>query len=518
MLTITDALLNVVGKVALAARSRPAAGLLTAVAVVYLYRLTKQRKRKAPSLRATFGGPTRFCNSLLGFVPQSLEQAVSTFEILADAYGDAYAMRFMGRDCLILTDGKLIREVFRKRPHSYVRTFNKDKIVRFTGMLTTEGEEWKRNRRLGAPAFNAANAAAMVPGDALVAKRFVRQLQKTARQSDNRIVWEPRKSFVPVVFDCLFICVFGKDFHLVNPDDLSISGESQAITDAMKDLASSTDYILTHAVHSIMTQDCFPWNLHPMIKKFHSGLKLLGKFGEDLAAERRAEKESTSRVDLLSKLLHLGKEDLQGNLLTFFIAGSDSTVLAMSWCLYYLCVYPDVQTRARAEVDLLGHDPETRDDLDNLSFIESCLIESIRLQPALAVLGHEAITEVSVGGKKVAPGTRVIALLRKHLRTSAGGGSLFKPDRWLSPDGSVDRARVRDLLAFGAGPRQCPGTDTSLTTGTVMLATILRHFEDIKHNSNISEVRKKIAVGTSPDNFTISMSPRKISSLPYCDR
>ncbi|KAF4716023.1 hypothetical protein FOZ62_025283, partial [Perkinsus olseni] len=381
MLTITDALLNVVGKVALAARSRPAAGLLTAVAVVYLYRLTKQRKRKAPSLRATFGGPTRFCNSLLGFVPQSLEQAVSTFEILADAYGDAYAMRFMGRDCLILTDGKLIREVFRKRPHSYVRTFNKDKIVR--------------------------------------------QLQKTARQSDNRIVWEPRKSFVPVVFDCLFICVFGKDFHLVNPDGLSISGESQAITDAMKDLASSTDYILTHAVHSIMTQDCFPWNLHPMIKKFHSGLKLLGKFGEDLAAERRAEKESTSRVDLLSKLLHLGKEDLQGNLLTFFIAGSDSTVLAMSWCLYYLCVYPDVQTRARAEVDLLGHDPETRDDLDNLSFIESCLIESIRLQPALAVLGHEAITEVSVGGKKVAPGTRVIALLRKHLRTSAGGGSLF---------------------------------------------------------------------------------------------
>ncbi|KAF4716158.1 hypothetical protein FOZ62_019831, partial [Perkinsus olseni] len=159
---------------------------------------------------------------------------------------------------------------------------------------------------------------------------------------------------------------------------------------------------------------------------FHSGVRRLSEFGEDLAAKRRAEKESTRRVDLLSKLLHLNKEDLQGNLVTFFVTGSDTTALSMSWCLYYLCVYPDLQARARAEVDLLGHDPETSEDLDNLPFIESCLIESIRLQPAIAVLGHEAMTEVSVGGKKVAAGTMVLTLLRKHLRTSAGGGSQFK--------------------------------------------------------------------------------------------
>ncbi|KAF4721119.1 hypothetical protein FOZ63_016350, partial [Perkinsus olseni] len=159
---------------------------------------------------------------------------------------------------------------------------------------------------------------------------------------------------------------------------------------------------------------------------FHSGVHRLSEFGEDLAAERRAEKESTSRVDLLSKLLQLNKEDLQGNLVTFFVAGSDTTALSMSWCLYYLCVYPDLQARARAEVDLLGHDPETSEDLDNLPFIGSCLIESIRLQPAFIALGHEAITEVSVGGKKVAPGTKVVTLLRKHLRSSAEGGSLFK--------------------------------------------------------------------------------------------
>ncbi|KAF4740243.1 hypothetical protein FOZ62_006550 [Perkinsus olseni] len=332
----------------------------------------------------------------------------------------------MGQDCLILTDAKLIREVLRKRPDSFVRAFNKDKLLSFSGVLATEGEEWKRHRRLGAPAFNAANAATMVPGDALVAKRFVRQLQKSVRQNDNRIVWEPRKSFLPAVFDCLCICVFGKDFRLVNPDDLPITDGSQGITEAIEDLTSGADHILTRVVHPVMARDRFPWNLHPMIKKFHSGVHRLSEFGEDLAAERRAEKESTSRVDLLSKLLQLNKEDLQGNLVTFFVAGSDTTALSMSWCLYYLCVYPDLQARARAEVDLLGHDPETSEDLDNLPFIGSCLIESIRLQPAFIALGHEAITEVSVGGKKVAPGTKVVTLLRKHLRSSAEGGSLFK--------------------------------------------------------------------------------------------
>ncbi|KAF4687758.1 hypothetical protein FOZ60_003513 [Perkinsus olseni] len=441
MSTITD-VLNIVDKVALAASSRPVAYLLTVAAAVSLFRLVKHRKRKAQSLCATFGGPTRFCNSLLGFVPESIQHSCSTLEILADTYGDAYAMRIMGRDCLILTDAKLIREVFKKRPYSYARGFNEEKLFSVSGMLTTEGEEWKRHRRLGAPALNAANAAAMVPGVALVAKRFVRRLRELARQNDDRVVWEPPKSVLPMIFDSLCICLFGKDFHLENPNDTLAPDGSQGITEAIEDLTSGADHILTRVVHPVMARDRFPWNLHPMIKKFHSGVRRLSKFGEDLAAKRRAEKESTRRVDLLSKLLQLNKEDLQGNLVTIFVTGSDTTTLSISWCLYYLCVYPDLQARARAEIDLLGHDPETSEDLDNLPFIESCLIESIRvvrylqlpglswiydqLQPAIAVLGHEAITEVSVGGKKVAAGTMVLTLLRKHLRTSAGGGSQFK--------------------------------------------------------------------------------------------
>ncbi|KAF4733834.1 hypothetical protein FOZ63_013807, partial [Perkinsus olseni] len=200
---------------------------------------------------------------------------------------------------------------------------------------------------------------------------------------------------------------------------------SQGIIGAIEDLTTGADHILTRVFHPIMARDRFPWNLHPMIKKFHSGLRRLSEFGEDLAAERRAEKESRSKVDLLSKLLHLDKEDLQGNLATFFVAGSDTTALSVSWCLYYLCLYPGVQARARAEVDLLGHDPRTSDDLGNLPFIACCLLETIRLQPAFVALGHHATTEVSVGGKKVPPGTTVVTLLRKHLRTAAGGGSLF---------------------------------------------------------------------------------------------
>ncbi|EER04901.1 cytochrome p450, putative, partial [Perkinsus marinus ATCC 50983] len=62
----------------------------------------------------------------------------------------------------------------------------------------------------------------------------------------------------------------------------------------------------------------------------------------------------------------------------FLIAGSDTTAMTVAWCLYYLALYPEIQNSARVEVDALGHDPNTMEDLGKLVFVKCCVLEALR--------------------------------------------------------------------------------------------------------------------------------------------
>ncbi|KAF4647483.1 hypothetical protein FOZ61_004108, partial [Perkinsus olseni] len=156
------------------------------------------------------------------------------------------------------------------------------------------------------------------------------------------------------------------------------------IQQAMADALAGSDYAAGLRRFPWMTRDRFPWNLNPMIRKMHTGVKGLNRICDEIISSRRAEQQAAARGgrverrDLLDKLLHLDPVDLRGNLVTFLIAGSDTTAMTLSWCLYYLSLNPQFQTKARAEVDALGHDPKTIADLNRLSYVECCILEALR--------------------------------------------------------------------------------------------------------------------------------------------
>ncbi|KAF4703595.1 hypothetical protein FOZ63_031642 [Perkinsus olseni] len=157
--------------------------------------------------------------------------------------------------------------------------------------------------------------------------------------------------------------------------------------------------------------------------------------------QRRAEGGECRRSDLLSKLLQLDKRALEGNIVTILFAGTETTSAALAWSLYYLCLYPDAQARAREEVDTLGHDPDTDDDLDKLPFVESCILETLRLKSPAPVIVNETIANVSVCGHEVPVGSWIVALTGKQMRSNAEGGSFFRcavpptvgVPRWFKP-------------------------------------------------------------------------------------
>ncbi|EER03299.1 cytochrome p450, putative [Perkinsus marinus ATCC 50983] len=189
--------------------------IVTGVASLIALKALKLMKRTRVDLHALFGGPNHFL-PVLGFIPKSVDHLCHALEIYADTYGDVYNMRIIGGDVIVVSDPELIRQVLNARPRTYIKPFNKHRIMPMEGMFNTEGEVWKRNRRLGAPAFNDINSSAMIPDMSKVALRLIRQLKSLSQ--DGVIVWRPTEWLPLCTLDILCVTTLGKDYNFVNPD------------------------------------------------------------------------------------------------------------------------------------------------------------------------------------------------------------------------------------------------------------------------------------------------------------
>ncbi|KAF4652215.1 hypothetical protein FOL47_011220 [Perkinsus chesapeaki] len=488
-------------------RSRGALILGVGAASFLILKVVKSLRRQT-YFRTRFGGPSGFF-PLLGFLPRSLDDLFQALEMYADKYGDIYAIRSLGSDIIVVSSPELVDQVLRDRPKTYMRSFNKDKIMPVPGMFNTEGEEWKRNRRLGAPAFNDKNTDAMIPDMTRVSMKLIHQLRSLS--VDGRIIWSPTEWLPLCTLDVLCVTTFSHDYDFLKAD-MSLGYRSRDVQNAIMDALDGSGYAARLSAFPWMTRDRFPWNLNPMIKKLHAGMKFLNTLCDEMISARRDEHKrgERNRRDLLDKLLSLEQEDLRGNLITFLIAGSDTTAMTVAWCLYYLSINPDIQSKARSEVDELGHNPETISDIENMPCIQACILETLRLRPSAVFLMHETAVAASLDGTTIPAGTLVATLSRKAMTKDHQGGMIFEPNQWLVKGASnIDQARVRDHLAFGGGPRQCPGQSMALKEATVIMALILRYFDEIKlHPCAAGEVRGEAHFTYVPTNLEIEMKER----------
>lgn len=167
--------------------------------------------------------------------------------------------------------------------------------------------------------------------------------------------------------------------------------------------------------------------------------------------------------------------ELRDNLLTFIVAGHETTALALAWALY-LCGFDQaVQDRARAEAQAaLGDRAATAADLAQLGFIRQVIEETMRLYPPAAFLSRSARAQDELCGREVRPGDTVIlpiyALHRHHM--------LWDDPRRFNPDRFADRARIDRFafLPFGDGPRICIGASFAMQEAVIILATLLARF------------------------------------------
>ncbi len=167
-------------------------------------------------------------------------------------------------------------------------------------------------------------------------------------------------------------------------------------------------------------------------------------------------------------------DELRDNLLTFIVAGHETTALTLAWSLYLCAFDPKIQAAARAEAQsALGDRAATTADIANLPLIRRIVDEALRLYPPAAFLARTAQKPDTLCGREVRKGDTIIlpiyALHRHHALWS--DPDRFDPDRFLTPPTRFA------YLPFGDGPRICIGASFALQEAVIILATLLARFK-----------------------------------------
>jgi cytochrome P450 len=200
-----------------------------------------------------------------------------------------------------------------------------------------------------------------------------------------------------------------------------------------------------------------------------------------IAARRAGE----PREDLLGTLLAARDDDgapmsdqqLRDEVITLFLAGHETTALALAHTFYLLSKNPDVERRLHAEVvSVLGGRLPSADDVRALPYTERVLKEVLRLYPPAWTTGREAAEEVEIGGYRIPKGAQILTsqwVVHRDPRWFPNPEG-FDPDRW-TPERAKGLPRFA-YFPFGGGPRICIGNHFAIMEATLILAIIMQRF------------------------------------------
>jgi cytochrome P450 len=382
-------------------------------------------------------------------------------------YGDIVRLRFPGLPLYLLTHPDYAEHVLLKHNRGFVKSryFRRELSFLGKGLLTSEGEFWRRQRRLAQPAFHRQRVNAY--GEVMVS--YAQRMLATWQDGETHDIYqEMTRLTLQIVAKTLFDA--GVDKTEKVGEVLGWLGQHTKQLDEQ-----GSGMVLRFLLGNFPT----PSNL-----RFRQGVGRLDEVIYDLIWERRSSGKDTG--DLLSMLLRAGAKEgngmndkqLRDEVITLLLAGHETTALTLSWTWYLLAQHPGVEAKLLRELqEVLGDREPTVEDLPRLRYAELVIKESMRLYPPAWGISREAKEECEIRGYGVPAGTQLLIVSwamhrdpRYFERPEA-----FDPERW--EDGSVKGVPKYAYLPFGAGPRLCIGSSFAMTEATLLLATIAKKFQ-----------------------------------------
>ncbi len=382
--------------------------------------------------------------------------------------GDFYRLRFYFRRLYVTTNLEVIRHVLQVNHRNYVKSpaYRELKQALGNGLVTSEGELWRRQRRLMQPIFYKQALQGIFEKMRGCAEAYCQSLEQ---RPDPKRPLDISEEMMGITADIVLKTLFSSD----NPASRS---------ELFRSMWVAQDYIMWRTLNPLLTP--LVW-VNGMRRRFRKALRLFDQNIYRLIEER--EKAENPPHDLLSLLVHardeetgegMSRRQLRDEAITMYSAGHETSSNGLTWTLYLLSQHPHVLAELRAEVDaVLGDRTPGFEDLKALDFTHMVLEESMRLYPPAYAVGREAVEEDLILGQRIPPKSilliSIFALHRdpRHWEDPEA----FRPERF-----AAERIKERPRLAympFGAGPRMCIGNHFAMMEMQLLLAMLIRRFD-----------------------------------------
>jgi cytochrome P450 len=376
------------------------------------------------------------------------------------AHGDVVSMRFLNLTAYFLFHPADIEYVIATNAKNFIKSRNQrsplfQRLVG-NGLLTSEGELWKRQRRLAQPAFHRHRINAYAETMAAYAARMT----ATWRNGEVR---DLHREMMRLTLEIVVKTLFNSD----------VSADAEKV-----------GQVLSRIVTPFAGQATVKWIVDnrlptPTHRRFNRDAREIDQIVYRIIEERRG--SGRDEGDLLSMLLkaqdedgsHMSNQQLRDEVMTIFLAGHETTALTLCWTWYLLAQNPEIEKKFHAELDeVLGGRLPAMDDLARLPYTEMIAKESMRLYPPAYALGREAISECEIGGFRVPAGAQVFMFQWSTQRDARffADPRKFQPERWTEEfNGTLPKYAY---FPFGGGPRACIGNYFAMMEIILVLVTM----------------------------------------------
>lgn len=423
----------------------------------------------------------------------------------AKELGPLFKLRIFGTEIAIVSGLDLVTELsderrFRKNVHAdlvYLRRIGAD------GLFTAFNDEpnWAKAHDILMPAFS----LSAMRGYHATMLRVAGSLLAKWDQAGHKPV-DVAADMTRLTFDTIGLCGFGHDFDSFARD------EPHPFVEAM---TRALAFAQT-AGESIPGTEVLRWR---RARQFDEDVRSMNTLVDDVITRRKASGD-TGTGDLLGRMLHtpdartgepLDDVNIRHQVITFLIAGHETTSGALSFALHYLLKHPTALARARAEVDeLWGGDaePDPRyEDVGRLTYIRQVLNESLRLWPTAPSYAVEPREDTVIGGRYAVRAGQTLMVLTPALhRDPAWGDNVesFDPDRFAA---HRDESRPAHLFKpFGTGERACIGRQFALHEATLVLGLLVHRYRLNDHANYQLKLKQTLTI--KPDGFTLGVARR----------
>jgi cytochrome P450 len=362
-----------------------------------------------------------------------------------ERFGDIYKASIYGISVYVVRDPRYAQHVLRDNWQNYSKgqAIKRVALLLGNGLMVSEGEFWKTQRRMIQPAFHRKTIGALTE---VIRTSNVALLRRWEQAAHKKVSVNVTRDVSFVALEVVLISLFGVDYERIAPHFNILTEESAR-------------------------------NL-----EFAQAFRSLGKIVLQLVAQRR--KDEIASNDILGMLMEardqktsqaMPDRQLVNEIKTLIVAGHETTASTLNWTWYLLSQHPEVEEKLSSELNNLpGSEIHGLDDLPKFAYTRQVIDEALRLYPAGWLLTRRALKDDHLGDYFVPAGTEIYIspyFIHRHPNLWEDPDR-FNPDRF-GPDHSHDR-NLLAMLPFSAGPRTCIAESFARVEMQIHLMTIAK--------------------------------------------